>query len=213
MRALNIKVRDTPGQTVPVHNPDKDSLNDILDSDINDKVASTTDTNPCTLKRTISATQPGTFFDIPLPSRLFGEAASDGDKNSSPFGKRSLLPLLLPIIVLKEPSNPFFKLFGNYRKLKKRKPRAALISWGLADLSYITYQSGSQRVFAVSKGNIDSMENSWRNQMQKGSSIVREQKEDIGLDVSQGKLKRESSMIVNFIHDDSDLTLVDNWSV
>ena len=46
--------------------------------------------------------------------------------------------------------------------------------------------------------------------MQKGSSVVREQKGDVGSDISYRKLKRESSIVGNLIHDDSDLILVSN---
>ena len=46
--------------------------------------------------------------------------------------------------------------------------------------------------------------------MQKGSSIVKEQKRDIGSDVSQEKLKRKSFMVGNLIRDDLDLILVGN---
>ena len=210
MRALNIKVGDTPGQTEPVHDPYKDSLDDVLDSDIDDTVASTIDTNPCLLRRITSATQPGTPFDVPLPWGLFSEAASGGDKNSSPSAKRSLSPTLPPSIVPREPSNPLLRPSGNYGKLRKGKPRAALTSRGLGDSGYITDQSGSQGASAVSKSNADGTESSWRNRTQKGSSVVREQKGDVGSDVSQGKVKRESSMVGNLIRDDSDLILVGN---
>ncbi len=89
MRALNIKARDTQGQTEPVHDPYKDSLDDVLDSDIDDTVASTIDTNPCPLRQTTSATQSGMPLDVLLPSELFSEVASGGNKNSSPSAKRS----------------------------------------------------------------------------------------------------------------------------
>ena len=99
MQALNIKVTDIPGQTEPVHDLYKNRLDDGLDSNINDIVASTIDTNPCPLRQTTSATQVRTFFDVSLPLGLFCEAASDGDKNSSFSKKRSLLPTLLPSIM------------------------------------------------------------------------------------------------------------------
>ena len=50
MQTLNIKVGDTLGQTKPVYDPYKDSLDDVLDNNINDRVASTIDTNPCPLR-------------------------------------------------------------------------------------------------------------------------------------------------------------------
>ena len=46
--------------------------------------------------------------------------------------------------------------------------------------------------------------------MQKDLSVVREQKKDVGSDVSQGKLKWESSMVGNLIRDKSNLILVGN---
>ena len=83
MQALNIKVGDTPGQTEPVHDLYKDSLDDVLDSNIDDTVASKIDTNPYPLRQTASATQPGMLFYVPLLLGLFSEAVSSRDKNSS----------------------------------------------------------------------------------------------------------------------------------
>ena len=60
----------------------------------------------------------------------------------------------------KEPSNPIPRPSGNYDKLRKEKPRTALIFWGLRDLGYITDQSGSQGASAMSKSNVDGMESS-----------------------------------------------------
>ena len=82
--------------------------------------------------------------------------------------------MLSPSIVPKEPSNPLLRLFGNYNKLRKGKPRVAFTSWSLRDSSYITNHSASQGVFAVSKSNANNTEGSWRNQMQKGSNLVKE---------------------------------------
>ena len=152
----------------------KDSLDDALDSNIDDIVANTIDTNPCPLKQRMSTTQPGTPFDVLLPSRLFNKVASGGDKNSSPSAKRSLSSTLPPSIVPKESSNPLLRPSGHYDKLRKRKPRAALTSLGLEDLGYIIDQSGSQGVFAMSKSNADNTESSWENRTQKGSSVIRE---------------------------------------
>lgn len=50
------------------------------------------------------------------------------NKKSSLFAKKNILPTLSLNIVLKEPLNSLFKLFRNYGKSKKRKPRAALMS-------------------------------------------------------------------------------------
>ncbi len=174
MRALNIKAGDTQGQKEPVHDPYKDSLDDVLDSDIDDIVASTIDTNPCLLRQTTSATQPRMPLDVPLPSGLFSEAASGGNKNSSLSAKKSSSLTLPPSTVFREPSNPLLRPSGNYGKLRKRKPRAAITSWGLEDLGYITDQSGSQGASAVIKSNADSTESSRRNRTQKSSSVVKE---------------------------------------
>ncbi len=50
MRALNIKAGDTQGQTEPVHDLYQDSLDDVLDSNIDDTVASKINTNRCLLR-------------------------------------------------------------------------------------------------------------------------------------------------------------------
>ena len=160
IRALNIKVGDTPELTKLVHDPYKNSLNNVLDSNIDDIVASTIDINLCPLRQKMLATQPGTFFDVPLPSGLFSGAASGGDKNSSLSAKRNLSPTLPPNIVPRELSNPLFRPFGKYCKLKKGKPKAALMSWGLRDMGYITDQSGSQGASSLSKSNVNDMESS-----------------------------------------------------
>lgn len=59
------------------------------------------------------------IFDVPLLLGLFSKAASDRNKNSSLFAKKSLLLTLSPTIVFRKSSNPLFKLFGNYNKPKK----------------------------------------------------------------------------------------------
>ncbi len=133
MRALNIKAEDTQRQTETIHDPCMDSLDYVLDSNINDTVASIIDTNPCPLRRTTSVTQPGTPLDVPLPLGLFSEAASDGDKNSNPSAKRSSLPTLPPNTVSREPSNLLLRPSGNYDKLRKGKTRTAFTSWGLGN--------------------------------------------------------------------------------
>ncbi len=160
MRALNIKAENTQGQMEPVHDPYKDSLDDVLDIDIDDTVAGTINTNPYSLRRTTSATQLGTPLDVLLPSGLFSEAANGRDKNSSPSTKRSSSSTLPPKTVSKEPSNLLLRPSGNYGKREKRKPRAAFTSRGLGDSGYITDQSGSQGAFAVSKSNADGTESS-----------------------------------------------------
>lgn len=109
-----------------VHNFYKDSLDDVLDSNINDIVASIINMNPCLLRQTMSSIQLEIFFDISLLLRLFSKATSNKNKNSSLFKKRNISPMLLPNIVLRELSNLLFRLSSNYDKLRKRKPRAAL---------------------------------------------------------------------------------------
>ncbi len=64
MRAFNITVGDTQGQTEPIHNPYKDSLDDILDSDIDDIMAKTIYTKPGPLRQDASITQPCTPQDV-----------------------------------------------------------------------------------------------------------------------------------------------------
>ncbi len=66
MRALNITVRDTQEQTEPIHNPYKDSLDDILDSDIDDIVAKTIRTKPGPLRQNVSLTQPCMLQDVDI---------------------------------------------------------------------------------------------------------------------------------------------------
>lgn len=143
-----------------VHNFYKNSLDDVLDSNINDTVASTIDINPCLLRKTTSSIQPRMLLDVLLLLRLFNKATSDRDKNFSPSIKRSILSTLSPNIVPREPSNLFFRSSSNYGKLREKKPRAALMSWGLRNLSYIIDYSGSQDTFFVSKGNTNCMKNS-----------------------------------------------------
>ena len=63
---------------------------------------------------TMSATQAGITFEVPLPSALFSETASGEDKNSSLSVKRSSSPKLPQSIVSREPSNPLLRPSGNY---------------------------------------------------------------------------------------------------
>ncbi len=56
MRVLNIKARDTQGQSEPVHDLYKDNLDDVLDSDIDDTGVSTINKNSCMLRRTTPGT-------------------------------------------------------------------------------------------------------------------------------------------------------------
>ena len=113
-------------------------------------------------------------FDDLLLLGLFNKAISGKDKNSNLFAKKALSPMLPPSIMPRELSNPLLGPSGNYGKLKNRKSRAALTSWSLEDSSYITDQAESQGAFAMSKNNTNNTKSSWRNQTQKGSSIIRE---------------------------------------
>ncbi len=56
MCILNITVDDIQGQTKLVHNPYKDSLDDILDSNVNNIMAKTIYTKPEPLRQSISIT-------------------------------------------------------------------------------------------------------------------------------------------------------------
>ncbi len=56
MHALHITVGDTKGQTEPIHNPYEDSLDNILDSNLDDIVAKTVYIKPGPLKQGTSIT-------------------------------------------------------------------------------------------------------------------------------------------------------------
>lgn len=127
----------------PVHDLYKNSLDNILDSNINDTIASIINTKPCLLRQSTLGTEQVMLLDVFLLLGLFSEVTNDGDKNSSLSIKRSISPTLPPSIMLKKPSNPLFKPSGNYGKLRKRKSRAAFTFWGLRDLGYIIDQSRS----------------------------------------------------------------------
>ncbi len=101
MRALNITIRDTQGQTKPVDNPYKDSLDNILDSDINDIVAKTVYTKPGPLRQGASITQPCRPQDVDVlqSSGDFGQASSRRDKHSSSLARVKSSLELPPSIV------------------------------------------------------------------------------------------------------------------
>lgn len=67
------------------------------------------------------------LLDVLLLSRLFGKTANGKDKNSNLSTKKKSSPILLQIIIPKEPLNLLFRAFGNYGKLKKQKPRTTFI--------------------------------------------------------------------------------------
>ncbi len=64
MRALNITVGDTQGQTKPIHDPYLDSLDNNLDSDIENIVAKTIHTKQGPLMQDASITQLCTPQDV-----------------------------------------------------------------------------------------------------------------------------------------------------
>ncbi len=101
MRTLNITVGDTQGQTELIHDPYKDSLDDILDSNIDDIVAKTIHTKPGPLKQDASITQPCTPQDVDVlqSSGDFGQASSRRDKLASSLARVKSSPGLPPSIV------------------------------------------------------------------------------------------------------------------
>ena len=135
--ALNIKTRNIKKQTKPVYDLYKDSLDIALDSNINDLMANTINTNYYSSRQITLATQLRTHLNILLSSKLFSELLSGGDKNSSFCAKRSILLILLKNIVSRELLKSLFWPFGNKSKLRKRKLRAVFISWGLRELGNI----------------------------------------------------------------------------
>lgn len=119
MQILNIKVENTSERMEPIYDSYKDNLNNVLDSNIDDMVASIINTNSCPLRQITLATQSKMFFDILFLLRLFSKIASNKDKNSSLSTKKSSLLTLLLSIVLKKLSNLLLRLFDKYDKLKK----------------------------------------------------------------------------------------------
>ncbi len=101
MRALNITVEDTQGQTEPIHDPYKDNLDNILDSNIDNIMAKTIHTKPGPLRQDALITQPYTPQDIDVlqSSGDFGQASSRRDKHSSFFARVKSSPGLPPSIV------------------------------------------------------------------------------------------------------------------
>lgn len=138
--ALNIKTKDIQGQAELVYDSYKDSLDNILNSIIDDIVASIINKNLCLLKQIILNTKQGIIFNIQMPLGLFYKATSNRDKNSSLFIKKSILPILLSSILPKKLSNPVFRPSGNYDKLRKGKFKAAFIFWALKNSGYIKNQ-------------------------------------------------------------------------
>ncbi len=102
IRALNISVRNIQGQTESIHNLYKDSLDNILDSDINDIVAKTIYTKPGPLKQDTSITQLCTPQEVDILQSLgdFGQVSNRKDKHSSSLTRVKSSPKLSPNIVL-----------------------------------------------------------------------------------------------------------------
>ena len=80
MWALNIKIRDNQGQMELVNDLYKDSLDIVLNSDINDTMVSIINTNPYSLRQTTSATQQKTAFGVSMPSKFFNKVGNGRDK-------------------------------------------------------------------------------------------------------------------------------------
>ncbi len=101
MRALNITVGDTQRQTEPIHDPYKDSLDNILDSDIDDIVAKTIHIKPGSLRQDVLITQPCIPQDVNVlqSSGDFGQAFSRRDKHFSSLARVKSSPGLPPNIV------------------------------------------------------------------------------------------------------------------
>ena len=140
MRALNMREGDTQGQTEPVFDPYRDSLEDVMDSNVDNGVPGRN--NPLRpSKPSAPALRPERA--VPLLSRLLGNdtrATSSKGNNSSTFPSGNSSPKLLPSIVPNDLSNPL--LNSNDRRLWKTKKSAMLTSGGLgADLSYSAGQS------------------------------------------------------------------------
>lgn len=104
-------------QIILVYYPYKITLDNILDSNINDIVARTISTNPDLLRQIILATQQSTFLDIFLLSKLFNYITSNEDKISRFSIKSDTLLTLLQNTVFKNLSNFVLKLSNNYNKI------------------------------------------------------------------------------------------------
>lgn len=103
LRALNITVNSTQGQTKPIHNPYKDSLDNILDSNVDNIMAITVYINLGPLKQSVSITQLCMLQDIDVLqlSKDFSQVSSKRDKHfSSPVRVKSsfgLPPSIVPL--------------------------------------------------------------------------------------------------------------------
>ena len=138
--ALNVRERDTQGQTEPVFDPYRDSLEDVMDSNVDNGVPGRN--NPLRpSKPSAPALRPERA--VPLLSRLLGDgtrARSSKGNNSSTFPLGNSSPKLPPSIVPNDPSNPL--LNSNDCMLWKTKKSAILTSGSLgANSNYSEGQS------------------------------------------------------------------------
>ena len=210
MRALNMREKDTQGQTEPVFDPYKDSLEDVMDSNVDDGVPSRN--NPLRpSKPSAPALQPGRA--VSLLSWLLGDgtrAISSKGNNSSTFSLGNSSPKLLPNIMLNDPSNPL--LNSDDCRLWKTKKSAMLTSGGLGvDSSYSAGQFAgalSRDSFAVSENDTNGKDNSCKKLTRESSGFDKSQKGSMGLDFLYGKLKQESSCLSDSVQ--GDLILVGN---
>lgn len=108
-----------------------------MDGNINHIIPKTTNINTYLLRQTTSNTQLGIFFDVPLPSELFGKTTSGKDKIFILLTNKSISPTLPSNLVQKKLSNLLFRSSSNYSKLTKGKPKTALIFQALRELNYI----------------------------------------------------------------------------
>ena len=211
MRALNMREGDTQGQTEPVFDLERNSLKDVIDSDVDDGVSGRS--NPL---RLLKPSAPALRLErvIPFLSRLLGNgtrATSSKGNNSSTFPLGNSLPKLPPSIVPNDPSNPL--LNSDNCRLWKTKKSAMLTFGGLnADSSYSAGQFADALSWdspTVSENNIDDKNNSYQKLIQESLGFDKSQKSFMGLDFPYKKLKQESFCLSNSVQ--GDLILVDNW--
>ena len=211
MRALNMREWNTQRQTEPVFDLYRDSLEDVINSNIDDGVPGRNNPLPPS-----KSSAPALWSEraVPLLSWLLGNdtrAISSKGNNSSIFPSGNSSPKLMPSIVPNDPSN--LLLNSDDRRLWKTKKSAMLTSGGLgANSSYSAGQFAgalSRDSSVVSKNNTDGKDNSCGKLTRESSRFEKSQKGSMGLDVPHGKLKRESSCLSNSVQ--GDLILVDNW--
>lgn len=98
MQTFNIKIEDRQKQIKTIWDPYKNSLNNLLDSNINNIVDST---NFYLIKQTISTTQSKMLCNISLLSELSGKVVSSNSKNSSFFAKKYITQIAAKYFVKK----------------------------------------------------------------------------------------------------------------